>query len=103
MLTLPIKQQWFDMIRRGEKLEEYRAITPYYNARFLAHAGAPLTMRLRNGYSKRSPTVECVVIPFCGGSGYPAWGGVPGQRYWVLFIRSVRDVNITCEEGCYDI
>lgn len=28
MLTLPIEKQWFDMIRSGEKTEEYREITP---------------------------------------------------------------------------
>ena len=29
MLTLPIKKKWFDMIRSGEKKEEYRCITAY--------------------------------------------------------------------------
>ena len=33
MLTLPIKKKWFDMIKSGEKKEEYREITPYYNSR----------------------------------------------------------------------
>lgn len=29
-LTLPLKTKWFDMIKSGEKLEEYREITPYW-------------------------------------------------------------------------
>lgn len=29
-LRLPLKRQWFEMIRSGEKLEEYREITPYW-------------------------------------------------------------------------
>lgn len=33
MLTLPIKQEWFDMICRGEKREEYREATEYYRTR----------------------------------------------------------------------
>lgn len=33
MLTLPIKQEWFDMICRGEKREEYREATEYYQTR----------------------------------------------------------------------
>ena len=28
MLTLPIKKKWFDMIKSGEKKEEYREIKP---------------------------------------------------------------------------
>lgn len=35
MLTLPIKKKWFDMIKSGEKKEEYREIKPYYASRFL--------------------------------------------------------------------
>ena len=34
MLTLPIKKKWFDMIKSGEKKEEYREIKPYYDIRF---------------------------------------------------------------------
>ena len=34
MLTLPIKKKWFDMIKSGEKKEEYREIKPYYTSRF---------------------------------------------------------------------
>ena len=34
MLILPIKKRWFDMILSGEKKEEYRDITPYYETRF---------------------------------------------------------------------
>ena len=34
MLTLPIKKKWFDMIKSGEKKEEYREIKPYWTKRF---------------------------------------------------------------------
>ena len=30
ILCLPIKKKWFDMIRSGEKKEEYREIKPYW-------------------------------------------------------------------------
>ena len=29
-LTLPLKKKWFDMIKSGEKKEEYREIKPHY-------------------------------------------------------------------------
>ena len=34
MLTLPIKKKWFDMIKSGEKKEEYREIKQYWFTRF---------------------------------------------------------------------
>lgn len=32
-LHLPLKKEWYEMIERGEKLEEYREITWYYISR----------------------------------------------------------------------
>ena len=34
MLTIPIKKEWFDMIKSGEKPEEYREMSPYWTKRF---------------------------------------------------------------------
>ena len=34
-ITLPLKKKWFDMIKSGQKKEEYREITPYWISRFL--------------------------------------------------------------------
>lgn len=34
-LTLPLKKQWFDLIKSGEKKEEYREIKPYYIRQFI--------------------------------------------------------------------
>lgn len=33
MLTLPIKEKWFDIIISDEKKEEYRSSTKYYQTR----------------------------------------------------------------------
>ena len=77
MLVLPIKKQWFDMIRSGEKKEEYREIKPYWASRIgKALLGFPFEfcskklierkMReekfdviFRNGYSYNSPEIWC--------------------------------------------
>ena len=74
-MTLPIKRKWWDMIRSGEKKEEYRDITPYYAKRFATALGMyhrqlnPKRMEetdarvsihnivLRAGYSLDSPTM----------------------------------------------
>lgn len=34
-LTLPLKKKWFDMIKSGEKKEEYREMSLYWKCRFL--------------------------------------------------------------------
>ena len=34
-LTLSLKMQWFDMIKSGEKKEEYREMSLYWKCRFL--------------------------------------------------------------------
>ena len=39
MLTLPIKRKWLEMIRSGQKKEEYRSLSPYYAARFKRFLG----------------------------------------------------------------
>ncbi len=92
MLTLPIKKKWFDMIKSGEKKEEYREIKPYYQARLneKAYIGTHY-IRLRNGYSKSSPTLECdcyIKIDY----GKPEWGAEPNKLYYVLEILSVEEV-----------
>jgi hypothetical protein len=111
MLILPIKKKWFDMIRSGEKKEEYREIKPYYDCRlqnafgFILAGGQivygeavpeeirvpwPVPVVFRNGYSKESPEI----VAYCRlrfGYGKPEWGGNPGTMYYVLEIEKVED------------
>jgi len=92
MLTLPIKKKWFDMIESGEKKEEYRAASLYYIVRFgfdyclaLQFQTSYQTLRLRNGYSKNSPILECAVkIDY--GFGKPEWGA-PKDECFIIEIR----------------
>lgn len=95
MLTLPIKKKWFDMIKSGEKKEEYREIKPYYDSRFKVY---DMNMAMfeniifRNGYSKNSPSIKCYVC-IEKGYGKPEWGAEPNKEYYVLKILSVEDVE----------
>lgn len=106
MLTLPIKKKWFDMIASGEKKEEYREIKPYYTTRFYGKAyeynvkkgfikeyeRKNITILLRNGYSKSSPTIKanCVITK---GYGKPEWGAETNKLYYVLKILSAEEVS----------
>ena len=109
MLILPIKKKWFDMIRSGEKKEEYREIKPYYN-RCLGNAiiGFPFTADIienfesiksydenqfkivdiifRNGYQKDSPQIKCK-CKLNIGMGKEEWGAEKRKR--VLCIRNI--------------
>ena len=98
MLILPIKKKWFDMIRSGEKKEEYREIKPYWTKRFqtigfLDNYGfviphKPTLITLQNGYGKDAPFVHVWVILNIA-NGYEKWGAEPGEAYYVLEIVKV--------------
>jgi hypothetical protein len=102
MLTLPIKRQWFEMIKDRVKLEEYRDITPYYTSRFsnifemFPYSKIPTGLDkqrilLRNGYSSTSPTIE-IVCTLDVGMGREEWGAEPGKIYYILKISQVRSI-----------
>lgn len=94
MLTLPIKKKWFDMIASGEKLEEYRAITPYYTTRFenelkrTFENGGRFLVCLRNGYGFGLPEV-IARVKLDTGEGRAEWGAVPGVKYYRLHIIEI--------------
>lgn len=111
MLILPIKRKWFDMIRSGEKKEEYREIKPYYTSRFrnlffLSHIpenvfvrqlrkmpkGLPFTnIVLRAGYSLLRPAMRIEGTLHIG-NGRKEWGAVDGKEYFVLRIEKTEDL-----------
>lgn len=97
MLTLPIKSKFFKMIEDGLKFEEYREITHYYESRFknifsmykdsfIPNGFDCHTIRLRNGYSVSSPTIE-VVCSLSVGTGKKEWGAEEGKLYYILKIH----------------
>ena len=106
MLTLPIKRKWFDMIRYGEKREEYRKITPFYKTRFRNAVGmlnnekfmaAARQMNLkifegivlRAGYSIESPAM-LINGTIRIGTGRKEWGAEENTEYFVIDITSVE-------------
>lgn len=102
MLTLPIKGVYFTMIEHGEKLEEYRDLTPYYKSRFKSifamypYSYVPEgwdrhTIRLRNGYATTSPTLE-VTCTLDIGRGREKWGAVSGKDYYILKIIETKRI-----------
>lgn len=93
MLTLIIKKKWFDMIKTGEKKEEYRDISPYYISRLGKYKDQTIEVCLQNGYTSTSPTLN-ILCTVTLGEGKKAWGAVPGRYYFVLKIA-----KILCDKG----
>lgn len=107
MLILPIKKKWFDMIKSGEKKEEYREIKPYYNKRlgnyFIKHtidSNIKKVLRkmtttnkeilFRNGYGNNKPTLKCLCRLKLG-QGKEEWGAEPSKEYYILEILEVLE------------
>ncbi len=105
MLILPIKKKWFDMIKSGEKKEEYREIKSYYTTRFkkifpyniqkntneiwyLGNRTATQEIIFRNGYNSNSPKIKCK-CKLNIGQGKEEWGAEPGKEYYILEILEV--------------
>lgn len=99
MLILPIKKQWFDMIRSGIKKEEYRDIKPYYTIRFNNEMEKRkkdkfanykvFDVMFRNGYSSKSPSF-IAVCKLRKGQGYEKWGAIKNKEYYILEILSIK-------------
>ena len=95
MLTLPIKKKWFDMIKSGEKKEEYREIKPYYDNRFKIYPPYESdfdSIIFRNGYRKDSPKIKCYCY-ISRNYGKEEWGAEKDKLYYVLKILSVEEVK----------
>ena len=109
-LTLSLKKKWFDMIASGEKTEEYREITPYWQKRLLRCGNAcdgysivmgeiicPICRYLKYtdfdtvvftlGYPRKgdlSRRMEFEVSDISIDCGRPEWGAEPDKAYFVI-------------------
>lgn len=116
ILKLTLKKTWFDLIRNGNKTEEYREIKAYWANRLYAispinayefentedTADAILNgyspkcpfrsfthVQFTNGYSPTSPTftIECKGIRI--GRGNPEWGAPTDKDVFILELGKI--------------
>ena len=99
MLTLPIKQEWFDMICRGEKREEYREVTEYWrkridSARTLDYKQFKeiFEVKIRAGYNSKAPTAT-LRVHLTLGKGVQEWGAEPYKDYYILQILHIESIE----------
>lgn len=93
MLILPIKKRWFDMIKSGEKKEEYRELKKYYHTRFkkifgLDYKDKTTEIMFRNGYRADSPKLKCK-CKLRIGQGKPELGAEESKEYYILEILEI--------------
>lgn len=94
VLYLALKKKWFDLIKSGEKKEEYREMKQYYERRFVIPF-LPPRFRLRTfskvvftlGYPKANDTERRLVFKnpkMRMGEGKVEWGAEKGKKYFVI-------------------
>jgi hypothetical protein len=63
-LTLALKGEYFDAIKAGTKLEEFRLVTPYWRRRLEGRTYDRI--ELTRGYPKRGDAARRLVLPWQG-------------------------------------
>lgn len=95
-LHLILKKKWFDMIKSGEKKEEYRDISKHWTSRLANSNFFPMiiykdfdTVTFTNGYAKDAPRF---VIKFKGITqdfGNLNWGADKNKEYFVIKLGEI--------------
>lgn len=89
-LFLVLKAEWFSKIQSGEKTEEYREITPYWEKR-LSKGFESVIFQL--GYNKDSPRCEKIILDITKGYPNPKWSP---KDFWdkELFIIKLGEEKV---------
>lgn len=85
ILHLPLKKHWFDLIKSGEKLEEYREMGDYWGKRFRTFDYDEVEFAL--GYPRKDDQTRRIKFKnprLSIGTGKEEWGAVPGKEYYVI-------------------
>lgn len=91
-LTLPLKKKWFDMIASGEKKEEYRKLTLYWQKRLLRCGIA------RNGNCLLAGKV---VYPACRHLEYTNYDAVTFTLGYPRADDASRRMTFTLKDICF--
>lgn len=88
-LTLAVKKQWFDDIKAGVKLEEYREQTPYWQKRLENRNYDKVIITM--GYPKRDDMARRIEFDYAGYDKktitHPHFGNRPTDVYAIKLER----------------
>jgi len=82
ILHLTLKKKWFDLIKSGEKTEEYREIKDYWTTRLKGKEFD--IVRFRNGYQKNAPQMEFAIKDIWIGYGRVTWGAPRNHKVYII-------------------
>ena len=63
-LQLAVNGEYFDQMKRGEKVEEYRLVNPYWSKRLVDRKYDRLI--ITRGYPKRDDASKRIDVPYAG-------------------------------------
>ena len=100
-LKLTLNKQWFDLIEKGIKTEEYREVKPYWITRLVTQTIANNGtfkhfdfVEFTNGYNKQSPQVTMECLGILHTTGKVEWGAIEHKDYFVIKLgREVGRLN----------
>lgn len=96
-LHLPLQQKWFEMIASGEKLEEYREIMPYWEARIKDRNTGDFRKFKKvigtNGYGSTLPKVIWEPGEILVGWGRPEWGAPTDRKVFIIPINKILQLK----------
>ena len=91
------------MICRGEKREEYREATEYYQTRINSAIAADpnckgqaykiFPVKIRAGYNSKAPAAVLRVHCIFGKGGVREWGADPDKYYYILQILRIESIE----------
>ena len=90
ILHLTLKKKWFDLIKSGQKKEEYREMKPYWHKRLNKKFDV---IRFRNGYSKNAPVMVVEIQEILSGLGIIEWGAPEKENVYILRLGKVLEVT----------
>lgn len=105
ILHLNLKRKWFDMIKSGEKKEEYREIKPYWDKKFtklnpicstylvwiksIPYHPANIVICFSNGYKKNRDQIYIECEQIIQDYGKLKWGAEPDKQYFILKLSEI--------------
>ena len=108
ILYLPLKKEWYEMIERGDKREEYRENTRYWKTRLIdtviydegdEETESPVFIFFKDydavcfsyGYTRRRMLWECKGVDF--GRGRPEWGAPDHETFIIKLGNRLNGVR----------
>ena len=109
ILYLPLKKEWYEMIERGDKREEYRENTRYWKTRLIdtviydegdEETESPVFIFFKDydavcfsyGYTRRRMLWECKGVDF--GRGRPEWGAPDHETFIIKLGNRLNDERL---------